>query len=164
MKKISEYKKRKHLEDIIGTYLLTAYSLLLYYKDVAPTKDGVKTCNKSIKSIEEALAKLHNIEHIEVLDYLYGTFIGNSAIAYTISGSIVNSKQIKKYDTDKGVVELRQLMEENRKKHQEKEEQRIKNYEAVEKAKKEGKKVEMVWDKESKTVKPLIVEEKGGKA
>ena len=70
-----------------------------------------------------------------------------------------NVENLKNY-----VVELKKLMEENRKKHQEKEEQRIKNYEAVEKAKKEGKKVEMVWDKESKTVKPMIVEEKGGKA
>lgn len=158
--KISENKKRQHLISIIKNYLLTSKALMEYYHSVADTKKEKLTCNKSIKAIEKSLSIIDEIKHIEILDYLYAIFIGNNAIAYSISGKMVLSPKIKEWDTDDGVKELIALMEEKKKKNQEKFEQQEKTRKAVEEAKKQGKRVEMVYDKETKTVKPVVVKEK----
>ena len=157
---ISEKKKKQHLVAIIGSFLKTNIALMEYYKAVAPDRKSKLVCTKSIKAAEQALVHLNTIKHIEILDYLYSTFIGNNALAYSISGKMVLSPKIKEWDTDDGVKELIALMEENKKKQQEKFEQQEKNRKAIEEAKKQGKKVEMVYDKDTKTVKPLIIEEK----
>ena len=156
---LEEKKKKQHLIAIIGSFLKTNIALMEYYKAVAPDRKSKLVCTKSIKSTEQALVHLTTIKHIEILDYLYSTFIGNNAIFYSMSGKMVLSPKIKEWDTDDGVKELIALMEEDKKKKQEKFEQQEKNRKLVEEAKKQGKKVEIVYDKDTKTVKPLIVEE-----
>ena len=160
MNELTEKKKREYLIAIIGAYLDTSYNLLAYYKAVADTRKAKLTCNKSMKKIEQAKVHLQQIKHIEVLDYLYGTFIGNNAIAYSISGSMVLAPKLAELDTDDGVEELKKEMKERVEKQLEQEKKRKETLEAVNKAKAEGKKVEMVWDKDTKTVKPVIVKEK----
>lgn len=157
---LEEKKKREHLINIIQKYLETSKCLMEYYKAVADTRKGKLACTRSIKKIDQAITHLRQIKHIEVLDYLYSTFIGNNVIAYSISGSIVISPKMKEFDTDKGVKELVALMEETRKKEQDKINAKIQQREIIEKAREQGKNVEMVWDKDTKTVKPMIVEEK----
>jgi len=157
---ISEKKKREYLIGIVQKYLETGKSLMEYLKAVAPTRKAKYSCNKSIKKIEEGITHLRQIKHIEVLEYLYSTFIGNGVIAYSISGGIVCSPKMKEYDTESGVKELIELMKETQEKQKAKFEEKQRQKEAIEKAKEQGKNVEMVWDKDTKTVKPMIVEEK----
>lgn len=157
---ISEKKKKQHLVAIIGSFLKVSICVMEYYKAVAPDRKSKLICNKSIKNAEQALVHLSTIKHIEILDYLYSTFIGNNAIAYSISGKMVLSPKIKEWDTDDGVKELVALMEENKKKQQEQLKKQEETRKAIEEAKKQGKKVEMVYDKDTNTVKPLIIEEK----
>lgn len=156
---LNEKKKREYLITIIQKYLETGKSLMEYLKAVAPTRSAKYACNKSINKIDEALVHLRQINHIEVLEHLYSMFIGNGVIAYSISGGIIMSKEMQKWDTDEGIHELIELIEENRKKQEEKLKIQQENRKIVEQAKKEGKKVEMVYDKETKSVKPMIVEE-----
>ena len=156
---LTEKKKREYLITIIQKYLETGKSLMEYLKSVAPTRSAKYACNKSINKIDEALVHLRQINHIEVLEHLYSMFIGNGVIAYSISGGIIMSKEMQKWDTDEGIHELIELIEENRKKEEEKLKIQQENRKIVEQAKKEGKKVEMVYDKETKSVKPMIVEE-----
>ena len=156
---LTEKKKREYLITIIQKYLETGKSLMEYLNAVAPTRSAKYACNKSLKKIDEALVHLRQINHIEVLEHLYSMFIGNGVIAYSISGGIVMSKEMQKWDTDEGIHELIELIEENRKKQEEKLKIQQENRKIVEQAKKEGKKVEMVYDKETKSVKPMIVEE-----
>lgn len=156
---LTEKKKREYLITIIQKYLETGKSLMEYLKAVAPTRSAKYACNKSINKIDEALVHLRQINHIEVLEHLYSMFIGNGVIAYSISGGIIMSKEMQKWDTDEGIHELIELIEENRKKQEEKLKIQQENRKIVEQAKKEGKKVEMVYDKETKSVKPMIVEE-----
>lgn len=157
---INEKKKREYLIAIISSYLDTSYNLLAYYKGIADTRKAKLTCTKSMKRIEQAKVHLRQIKHIEVLDYLYATFIGNNVIAYSISGSMVLSPKLAYFDTDNGIDELRKEMEEQRNKQIEQEKKRKETLEAINKAKAEGKKVEMVWDNDTKTTKPVIVQEK----
>ena len=156
---LTEKKKREYLITIIQKYLETGKSLMEYLKAVAPTRSAKYACNKSINKIDEALVHLRQINHIEVLEHLYSMFIGNGVIAYSISGGIIMSKEMQKWDTDEGIHELIELIEENRKKQEEKLKIQQENRKIVEQAKQEGKKVEMVYDKETKSVKPMIVEE-----
>ena len=156
---LTEKKKREYLITIIQKYLETGKSLMEYLKAVAPTSKAKYACNKSLNKIDEALVHLRQINHIEVLEHLYSMFIGNGVIAYPISGGIIMSKEMQKWDTDEGIHELIELIEENRKKQEEKLKIQQENRKIVEQAKKEGKKVEMVYDKETKSVKPMIVEE-----
>ena len=131
-----------------------------YYKGVATTKEQKLTCNKSIKDIENSINHLRQIKHLEILKYLYATFIGNNVIAYSVSGKVVLSKKLKEYDTDKGFVEFQEMLKEQREQALEREQKKKESVEALKKAKEMGKKVEMVWDKDTKTVKPMIVEDK----
>ena len=157
---LSEKRKRDYLISIIQKYLETSKALMEYYHAVADTRKAKLVCTKSIKGIDQAITHLRQIKHIEVLDYLYSSFIGNNVIAYSISGKLVLAPKLAEYDTDKGVEELRQIMEEQKQKDLEREKKRQETIDAVNKAKAEGKKVEMVWDKDTKTTKPVIVEEK----
>lgn len=158
--KLTEKRKRDYLIEIISSYLKTNVALMQYFHASATDRKGKFACNKSLKQTEHALVHLRQIKHIELLDYLYSSFIGNNVIAYSISGALVLSKKLQYYDTDNGFVEFQQMLKEKKEQQELKEQERIKTEEAIKKAKAEGKKVEMVWDKESKTTKPLIVESK----
>ena len=157
---MSDKKKRQYLISICKNYLQTSKSIMEYYKAVAKTRKGKLSCTRSIKKIDNAIVHLEQIKHIEILEYIYSTFVGNNAIAYSISGSVVLSTKLNEYDTDEGVKELVEIVNERRKEQEDKYNEKIKQREIVEKAKAEGKKVEMVWDKDTKTVKPMIIEEK----
>lgn len=156
---MTDKKKREYLITICKKYLETSKELMLYFKAVANTRKGKYACNRSIKSIDMALVHIDQIKHIEVLEYIYSTYIGNNVIAHSVSGSIVLSKKINEYDTDEGVKILVEEINERKKQQEEKIAEKQRQKEIIEKAKAEGKKVEMVWDNETKTTKPMIIEE-----
>ena len=153
-------KKRKYLINFLQKYLETSVALIEYYKSVATTRKEKLVCTKSIKSSLQAIDHLRQIKHIEILEYLYSTFVGNNVIAYSVSGKIVLSNKLKEYDSDDGIQEFREMLEIQKKEREQKEKQRQETLNAVRKAKEQGKKVEMVWDKDTKTTKPMIVQEK----
>ena len=157
---IDDKKKKKYLVAIIGSFLKVSITIMEYLKALAPDRKSKLVCTKSIKNAEQALVHLNTIKHIEILDYLYSIFIGNNAVAYSISGKMVLTPKIKEWDTDDGVKELIELMEDNKKRQEEQFKKQQETLKAVEEAKKQGKKVEMVYDKDTKSVKPVIVEEK----
>ena len=153
-------KKRKYLINFLQKYLETSVALIEYYKSVAKTRKEKYVCTKSIKSSLQAIDHLRQIKHIEILEYLYSTFVGNNVIAYSVSGKIVLSNKLNEYDSDNGIQEFREMVETQKKEREQKEKQRQETLNAVRKAKEQGKKVEMVWDKDTKTTKPMIVQEK----
>lgn len=157
---ISDKTKRQKLLSIIHNYLEMSISLMEYYKCVAPTRKAKYTCTKSIRSLQQAKIDICRYKHIELLEYIYASLIGNNVIMYSLSGTLVSSKKIKEWDTEQGFVDFQKEMEEQRKKHEEEQKQRALDQQAIQKAKEQGKKVEMVYDKETKKVRPLIVEEK----
>lgn len=157
---LEEKNKKKYLINIIENYLKTSKSLLEYYKAVATNRKGKLTCTKSIKSIDQAIIHLRQIKHVEILDYLYSTFFGNNVIAYTIAGKIVNNKTLNDYDKDENIEDFKVYLKELKEKAVEADKQKREKMEIIKKAQEQGKKVEMVWDKDTKTAKPMIVEDK----
>lgn len=161
---LEENKKRKHLIKIIKNHLELSKSVMEYFKASADTRKGKLVCGKSIKKIDDALIHLNQIEHIEILDYLYASFVGNNPIAYSVSGDIVNSQVLKDYDTETGIVAFRELLENQRKEREEKEKAKIEYQQAVEKAKQSGQTVEMVWDKKTGKPRPMVVKTENNNA
>lgn len=157
---ISEDKKRDYLINIIESYLKVNVDLMSYFKALAKDRKGKLACTKSIRSTEQAINHLRQIKHIEILEYLYSVFIGNNAMAYAVSGSMVLSSKIKEWDTEEGIVEFRDLIEKQKQENELKQKQAQEKIDAMKKAKEEGKDVELVYDNESKGLKPLIVDEK----
>lgn len=157
---MKDSKKREYLIKILTFYLETAKALLIYFKAVATTKEAKDICTKSIRNANKSLKVITLINHVEILEYLYATFIGNNAIAYSVSGKVVLSKKLSYYDTNKGFKEFQEMLEEQKKENEEREKKRKESVEALKRAKEMGKKVEMVYDKNNKTTKPMIIEEK----
>ena len=157
---LNEKKKREYLQNITKFYLLTAKAVLEYYKAVAEDKKQKLICNKAIKNTDQALVFVNEVKHIEILEYFYSILIGNSAVQYSVSGKVVNSKKIKYFDTDKGFKEFQEMIEKQKQEALEREKRQKEIDETLKKAKEMGKKVEMVYDSTSKTTKPMIIEDK----
>ena len=157
---MNEVVKRQYLIKIVVYHLETSKALMEYLRANAETKEGKEVCTKSIKEISLAIQRVYKVKHTEILEYLYGMFVGNNAIAYSVSGKIVNSKTLKYYDTQKGLKEFKQKIAEQKQEELDREQKRKDSVEALKKAKEMGKKVEMVYDKDTKSAKPMIVEDK----
>ena len=156
---MKDSKKREYLIRIIYNYLITNTALMEYYKAVAPDTKSKRVCTKCIKSTHKAIERLDTIKHIEILEYLYSTFIGNNVIAYSVSPKLVLSKKISEWDSDKHFQEFLDEMEEQRIYRERKEQERIESQKAMQRAKEMGKKVQMVYNKEKGIVEPMIVED-----
>lgn len=156
---ISDLVRKRHLKEILCNYFHTAISFYEYMKRTGDSK-AKRICTKTIHKLEQAIIRVNEINHIEILDYYYTLCIAPNYQVYAVVGSLASSQKMVDYDTDEGIVEFNKIIEEQKQKSLEKEKARQENAKAIQKAKEEGKKVEMVWDKDTKTVKPMIIEEK----
>ncbi len=159
--KISEKKKSEYLKSIIRAYLHTNIEIMTYLKANAPDTKSKRVCTKVIKDTELAITHLDTFKRIEILDYLYASIVGNNVIAYSVSPKLILSKRLVEIDNDDEkyqdfLADLEEQRIYNEKKYQE----RLEYQQAIESAKKQGKKVEMVYDKDKKKIIPTIVEDK----
>jgi hypothetical protein len=158
---ISEKKKREYLVEIIRQVLTTNIALMTYYKSMASDEKSKKTCSKSIKQTQKALEKLPLVNHIEILVSLYNAIVAGKESVFVLGGALMCSKNFDYWDkTEKGFKEFLKLEEENRNKVIAKQKEENEMKEAVAKAKEEGKKVEYVFNPETKKVEPKIIETK----
>lgn len=159
---ISDLVRKRYLKDIMVSYLHTCISFYEYMKRVATDSKGKRLCTKVIHNLEQAIIKVNNVKHIEILDYYYSLFVAPNFQIFATAGSLLSSPKMLDYDTDSGIVEFNKIIEEQKRKAVEKANEDRANQEAIKKAKEQGKNVEFVYDKDSGKVKPLIVDEKAG--
>ena len=128
------------------------------YKILASDEKSKKVCDKSIKNCKKALKIVPNIKHIEILYSVYNTIVAGKENIFALSGTIISSKQLKKWDTTKeGFKEFQEREEEARNKQKLQNEELERNRMVMEEARKTGKKVEIVY--ENGVAKPVMVEE-----
>lgn len=153
---------RQLQEKAIINLLNTAISITEFHKKKALNEKNIGICNRHIRACKKALRILPTIKHDEIINSLFKTLTANAMQLFILAPNIVNSKDIKRWDTTKkGFEEFNFLEEEARKINEEKEKQRLADLEAIKKAKEEGKKVEMVL-KDGK-LRPVVAEEIGEK-
>ena len=152
--------KKEHLTKIIVKLLETNIELMTYFKSIASDKKSVSICSKSIRDSKKALKEIYLVHHEEILQSLYNTLISGKENTFALAGTLICSKNFQKWDkTKKGFQEFLALEEEAHKKHQEKVEEQEKMRKSIEEAKQQGKKVEMVYDEKTKSIKPFVVED-----
>lgn len=157
--------ERKYLLDLIKKALELNISncefMKKLYKD---SKDNVKTFNLSIRQSKKALEKISHIKHIELLRSVYGDMVGKTSGYLMLGGTLIVSKKMEYFDTEKGFKEFKEINEQAQKEQLEKLEEQKKNREAIQKAKEQGKKVEFMIDPITKKLKPVIMEKDNNNA
>lgn len=156
---LNEKKKREYLIDIIVGYLKTANTTLQYiYKSTEDT-NAKKISKKAMKKCEEALVHINEIKHIEILEHIYNMVVRKHTYDFSLCGSLVVSPQLKYWDTDKGIEDFYKEKELFNDKMIREQEEKRQQAELIKKAKEENKKVEFVYDNDTKKLKPVILEE-----
>ena len=127
------------------------------YRAIAITQKDKKVCNKSISESKVAIDRLYEIEHVEILEYLFNGFIGGKESMFFLLGSVINSEKFKCYDKD-NFDDFLEMVKNEKEKALEKSKKQQEMANAIKLAKEQGKKVEMVY--ENGEMKPVIVDDK----
>lgn len=150
--------KREEQISAIMFMLRANISMMTYYRSQTKDEKSIAICNKSIRESKKALKNINNIKHDEIIDSLFRTLFSNSVQLFVLPASLINGKQIKKWDTTKkGFEEFLYLEEEAKTIAEQKAKERKEQLEAIKKAKEDGKKVDLVY--ENGKMKPVISEE-----
>lgn len=158
---MTKIEEKKAIINVLTSILSTSISVMNFYKTVALDEKSKEICDKSIKNAEIGIEKIKKIRHIEILRSLFGHIVLGKEPYYAMCGSLCSFEKIDYWDKTKtGFDEFMKLEELGKQEELKKQEEIKKNKEVIKKAQEEGKNVEMLYDKETKTIKPIIVEEK----
>lgn len=155
---MTKKQERIYLEDAIVKALQLNISNCCFLKQVnKENKQIVETLDKSIEQSLKAFDLLKDIEHLEILRAIYNDYVNKIASHLLMGGALVCSPKIQEWD--KSEIGFREFTIANKEalkiakqKAKEQEENRL----AIEKAKEEGKKISMVYDPQTKQLKPVI--------
>ena len=151
--------QKEQLKRLFVLMLETNIQIMKFQKTLTDKEDDIKGLKKFIRESEKAIEIVCSINHYEILVSLYNTFLnGKETYFATLCKTVNNKDTIKKWDrTEKGFKLFLQLESEAKAKTKAEYEKKLAEKEMIEKAKKEGKKVEMVLI--DGKLQPRIVEE-----
>ena len=149
--------QREHLQNILISIIDSEIAILQFQKSIAKEQKDKTGLNKMINKGKKAKDVIRDLRHTELLISLYNTFVNGKESYFVMVERTVNSKNTQKWDkTEKGFKEFVELEEQAKAKSKEEYEERMKQREMIINAKKQGKKVEMVFENGKLT--PVIVE------
>lgn len=138
--------QKEQLKRLFVLMLETNIQIMKFQKTLTDKEEDIKGLKKFIRESEKAIEIVNSINHYEILVSLYNTFLnGKETYFVTLCKTVNNKDTIKKWDrTEKGFKLFLQLESEAKAKTKAEYEKKLAEKEMIEKAKKEGKKVEMV--------------------
>lgn len=158
---MTKIKEKNEIVSVLTSILEASISVMNFYKVVALDEKSREICDKSIGNAKNGIEKIKTIKHIEILRSLFNHMVVGKESYFAMCGSLCSFEKIDFWDnTRKGFIEFKKLEELGKQEELEKQEEIKKNREVIKKAQEEGKNVEMLYDKETKKIKPIIVEEK----
>lgn len=129
-------------------------------KNLTTNPQAKKTCEKAIREINKAIRYLPSIKHEDIIDSLYRSLVARNEVWFFYFAPTINHKNTRYWDTtDNGYKEFLELEEEAKKIAKEKKEEQMKKAKAIEEAKANGDKIEMVFNPETKKLEQRIVKE-----
>lgn len=159
--KLTKKQEREHIIRMLTSILESNILIMEFYKDISIDKKSRDICKKSIEQSKQGIKTLNEIRHMEILRSMFNKIIVGKETYFATVGSLCAYDRIKIWDTtETGFKEFVRLEEEERKLHEKELQEQQENKELIERAQREGKKVEMLYDQESKKIKPVIFEEK----
>lgn len=149
--------QREHLQNILISIIDSEIAILQFQKSIAKERKDKSGLNKMINKGKKAKDVIRDLRHTELLISLYNTFVNGKESYFIMVERTINSKNTQKWDkTEKGFKEFVELEEQAKAKSKEEYEERMKQREMIINAKKQGKKVEMLFKNGKLT--PVIVE------
>lgn len=151
--------QKEQLKKIFVSMLETNIAIMKLQITLTEKQEEIKGLKKFINQSRKAITIINSVMHYEILISLYNTFVnGKETYFMTLCKTINNKKTIVRWDrTQKGFKEFIALEAEAKAKGKAEYEKKMKEKELIEKAKKEGKKIEMVYA--DGKLQPRIVEE-----
>ena len=135
-------------------------SIMNFQITLTNKQDEIKGLKKIIRKTEKAIELVNGIVHYEILVNIYNSFVnGKEPFYIAFLTSITSKKTIVRWDrTKKGFQEFLEMEKEAKEKTDKEYAEKQKIKETIEQAKKEGKKIEMMYV--DGKIKPVIVNEK----
>ena len=160
MKRTQNDVQKQQLKSIFNLMLATTREILRFQLNLVKNEDEKKGIKKLMRNCDKAQEIVATINHIEILISLYNSFISQKESYFVMLSATINRKKlIDKWDkTEDGFKEFVELETQARAKSKEDYEEKLKLQEMMQKAKQDGKKVEMIY-KDGK-LQPTIVEDK----
>lgn len=151
--------QKARLKKIFVSMLETNMAVMQFQITLTDKPEEIKGLKKFVSESKKAIDIINSVVHYEILVSLYNTFLnGKETYFATLCKTINNKKTIVRWDRTKiGFNEFIKLESEAKAKSKAEYEKKLKEKEMIEKAKEEGKKVEMVYV--DGKLQPRIVEE-----
>lgn len=154
--KLSVQKAR--LKHVFVRLLETEKAIMCFQLTLATEPEHIKGIKKIIKDCDKAIETINGIVHYEILVSLYNAFVNGKESFYVMLSSTINSKNKVTYwdRTKKGFQEFIALEEQAKAQTQKELDERLEQQKLIQKAKEEGKKIEMIF--QDGKLKPIIVD------
>lgn len=151
--------QNERLKAMLCKLLETTIAIMQFNLTLVKNVNDIKITKKVIQQSQKAIEIVKGVKHNEILVDLYNSFIVNN-MAFFVSATRVMSdnKKIKHWDSDKGFKDFIKAREIAFAQCDKELAEKKKEQEMVEKARAEGKNVELMY-KDGK-IKHVIVEEK----
>lgn len=151
--------QNKRLKKALSSLIETTIAIMEFNLTLVKEEKDIKITKKLIRDGKKAIETISSIKHNEILVDLYNSFIvGNMPFFVAATRTMSMPKKIKHWDTEKGFKDFIKAQEKAFAQCDKELEEKKKEREFVEKAKAEGKNVELMYHKGK--IKPVVVEEK----
>lgn len=152
-----EYERKIN---IIIKIMETGIEIATMKKNLTQDSKAKKSCDKAIREFRKAIRYLPSIKHEDIVDSLYNSLVARNELWFFYFAPTINHKNTRYWDsTENGYKEFLALEEEAKKIAKEKREEQMKKAKAIEEAKANGDKIEMVFNPETKKLEQRIVKE-----
>lgn len=127
-------------------------------KNLTDNPQAKKTCEKAIREFKKAIRYLPSIRHEDIINSLYNSLVVKNEIWFFYFAPTINHKNTRYWDTtENGYKEFLELEKEAKEIAKAKHEEQMKQAKAIEEAKANGDKIEMVYNPETKKLEQKIV-------
>lgn len=151
--------QNKRLKKALSSLIETTIAIMEFNLTLVKEEKDIQITKKLIRDGKKAIETISGIKHNEILVDLYNSFIvGNMPFFVAATRTMSMPKKIKHWDTEKGFKDFIKAQEKAFAQCDKELEEKKKEREFVEKAKAEGKNVELMYHKGK--IKPVVVEEK----
>lgn len=151
--------QNKRLKKALSSLIETTIAIMDFNLTLVKEEKDIKVTKQLIRDGEKAIEIISSIKHNEILVDLYNSFlVGNMPFFVAATRTMSMPKKIKHWDTEKGFKDFIKAQEKAFAQCDKELEEKKKEREFVEKAKAEGKNVELMYHKGK--IKPVVVEEK----
>lgn len=149
--------QKERLKVVFSRLLETERAIMSFQLTLATEQKHISGIKKVMKDCNKAINIINSVVHYEILVSLYNAFINGKESFYVLLSSTINSRgKVKYWDSSKkGFQEFLELEEQAKAQSQKEYEEKLEQQKIIQKAKDEGKKIEMIF--QDGKLKPIIV-------